>query len=168
MFLDTVQRRVQARLEALAFDFSAYSLDALIKHLEQRRGRRIRLIGLALPPGEYGCWLTSADLPLEFIFFSSSLSPLQREHTLLHELGHLIFEHPTRAVSQAELERWRRSGELPAGLFRTDETAYDRQELEAETLAVLVQALVHRYNPTPPTSSLEVGQAYQSQVWRWG
>ncbi|MBI0298421.1 hypothetical protein JBE04_29150 [Streptomyces sp. PRKS01-29] len=76
----------------------ALSVQELCRHLAARRARPLRLH--ALPPeaathGTCGLWLaTDAE---DHIFYEHRTVLLHQEHIVLHEIGHLLFDHHTMA-----------------------------------------------------------------------
>ncbi|MGW5446082.1 hypothetical protein [Streptomyces asiaticus] len=68
-------------------------------HLAAQRARPLRLHPLpaeAAATGACGLWLaTDAE---DHIFYERRTVPLHQEHIVLHEIGHLLFNHRTVAV----------------------------------------------------------------------
>ena len=168
MFFDSLQQRMKRKLDGLNFDFENFSIDALVKHLEATRGRFIKFIPQEFPPDLHGGWITSKDYKLEYIFLNKALPPLQLEHTKLHELSHIICSHKTLAVGEHELKELRESEALLLLLWRTQKTKSDIEEKEAETMAVMLQALAHNNRPEIITSSSEAGKSYLSSIFDGG
>ncbi|MFE2185927.1 hypothetical protein [Streptomyces sp. NPDC059455] len=77
----------------------ALSFETLCRHLAVRRVRPLRLH--QLPPeaatfGACGLWLaTDAE---DHIFYERRTTLLHQEHIILHEIGHLLFNHRMEAL----------------------------------------------------------------------
>ncbi|HIP70476.1 MAG TPA: hypothetical protein EYH05_03670 [Anaerolineae bacterium] len=143
-----IEAKMEARLEELDFDFNDFTMDRFVAHIQQITEREILFVGWPMPPGLYGAWISDAEEPREFIFYDKTLPPLQKIHTQLHELAHIINEHPTRRLSRAEmgdiLRRARQEPDiLQEVLLRAPDSA--QCEDEAETLAALIQKQVIRH-----------------------
>jgi hypothetical protein len=70
-----------------------FDLDALIAAVERHRKRPIHCVPAAdLNTGEV-CGLVVSSPSADVIFHSTSLTPWHREHTIAHELGHLMAGH---------------------------------------------------------------------------
>jgi hypothetical protein len=119
MFFNSLQQRIKRKLDQLNFDFENFSIEALVKYLEESRGRSIKFIPQEFPPDLHGGWITSKDYKLEYIFLNKALPPLQLEHTKLHELSHIICGHKTLAVGEQELKELRGNEALLSFLRRT-------------------------------------------------
>ena len=52
----------------------------------------------------YRAWISNKVAPLEHVFFNTQISPILQTHTKLHEIGHLIHNHPTLRVSPEQLK----------------------------------------------------------------
>ncbi|MCC3776392.1 hypothetical protein [Streptomyces sp. UNOB3_S3] len=119
-----------------------FSLTSFCRHVAERRGRALHLhplpetVALA---GACGVWLaTDTD---DHIFFEQRTTRVHQEHIVLHEIGHMLFDH----------HMLDEDGPLPAGLLpdlgaglvnrllaRTNYTSL--QEREAEMLATMIRA----------------------------
>lgn len=90
--------------QILAFDFSKFEFEHFIHAIEQLHGRQILFIPWEMPPNLYGAWISNTAAPIEFIFFNTRISPILQTHTKLHEIGHLVHNHPTLRVSPEKLK----------------------------------------------------------------
>jgi hypothetical protein len=120
-------------------------VDQLVAWLETQTRRRIHLLPINLPPGLYGAWISDQESPNEYIFYNAAVPALLQTHIQLHELSHLICQHPTLQVTGAALEetlQGLQNGSItPAGLeasLACTPSAHDR-EIEAENMALLIQ-----------------------------
>ncbi|MEU9014118.1 hypothetical protein AB0D12_30995 [Streptomyces sp. NPDC048479] len=88
-----LRRRCEALLEQLDPP-RPFSLDLLRQRLEAQRGRTLHLHPLPLQAataGACGLWLaTSTD---DHIFFEQQTTRSHQEHIVLHEIGHMLFDH---------------------------------------------------------------------------
>jgi len=142
-----IEAQMEARLAELNFDFNDFTMERFVAHIQQLKSREIHFVGWQMPLGMYGAWISDAEEPREFVFFDKTLPPLQKIHTQLHELAHIISDHPTKRLSRIEMEDiLRRARQEPdilqEVLLRAPDTA--QCEDEAETLAALIQKQVIR------------------------
>lgn len=137
-----LQRRCEAKLAGIAFP-QPFSLTALCGALAELRGRELRLqplppeVELASP-----CGVLVALKDVDLVYYEPSTSPLHQEHIVLHELGHMIFEH-VPASPLVGLDVKRLAPDLDPQMVQRvfGRTSYTLpQEREAETLASLVLA----------------------------
>ncbi|UQA92295.1 hypothetical protein [Streptomyces halobius] len=107
----------------------------------ERRGRPLYLHALPMQTvmaGAYGLWLgTSVD---DHIFYEQQTSRVHREHIVLHEIGHILFDHRTSDT----VESWTGQllPDLDLGLVGRllGRTNYSTsQEREAEMIASLMR-----------------------------
>jgi hypothetical protein len=137
--------RMKALLTELDFDFREFTMDRFVAWVQERKGREIRFIPWQMPPGMFGLWMSDAEDPCEHVFFDSVAPPLHQVHIQLHELAHIICDHPTARLTHIEMEdlllRAVRDPEiLNEVLLRAPNKA--ELEKEAETLAALIQEQV--------------------------
>ena len=142
-----IESQMEARLAELNFDFNDFTMERFVAHIQQLKRCKILFVGWSMPPGMYGAWISDAEDPREFVFYDETLPSLQKIHTQLHELAHIISDHPTKRLSRAEMEdilrRARQDPDiLQEVLLRAPDTA--QCEDEAETLAALIQKQVIR------------------------
>ncbi|WP_188300249.1 hypothetical protein [Streptomyces sp. CBMA156] len=124
-----------------------FSLDGVCARLAAVRRRPIHLHPLppgAAEAGACGLWLaTGTD---DYIFFEQQTSRPHQEHIVLHEIGHMLLDHPAPAALGAVVPIERLGQVDPALarhlLARTDYTT--RQEQEAEMLASLIRTRAAR------------------------
>ncbi|TJZ54708.1 hypothetical protein FCH28_15465 [Streptomyces piniterrae] len=88
---------LRRRCNAVLSKFSPpqpFSIEALCRHMGERRGRPLHLHPLPMQSvmaGAYGLWLgTSVD---DHIFYEQQTSRVHQEHIVLHEIGHMLFDH---------------------------------------------------------------------------
>ena len=137
MSLATLRRRCEARLAELDLPVP-FDVGALCRALETRRGRPIVLCPVATGAGPCGLW---ADTPTaDLIFYERDTTPLHREHIIVHELCHLLWEHRPPPLSEADV-RQLLFPDLQPALVRSvlQRASYSRdEEREAELLSTLI------------------------------
>ncbi|MFH8337465.1 hypothetical protein [Streptomyces sp. AM6-12] len=156
-----LRRRCQAVIDRLDLPH-ALSVEALCQHLAARRARPLRLH--TLPPeaathGMCGLWLATDTE--DHIFYEHRTAPLHQEHIILHEIGHLLFNHRTTALDDEG--GW---GALLPDLgiravqrLRHRTNYATREEQEAELFASLLGSRIHnpyRQQPDGILGRLEV------------
>jgi hypothetical protein len=66
----------------------------LCARLAERRGRPIRLVAHPITvPGPFGLWFMTESM--DVIFYQSETTRPHQDHIILHEIGHIIAEHPS-------------------------------------------------------------------------
>lgn len=116
--------------------------------LERRRGRAIQLIPITVPQALCGMWIKAPTI--DYIFYMRSASPLHQKHIVLHEFGHMLFEHedaPLLETSVAaqlmpDLSPQLVDKMLHRSAFNSDSVA----EREAEAFADLTALRLNRSN----------------------
>ncbi len=132
---------------SLRIDFSEFTMQRFVTHIEQIKGRKIFLLGVPLPPKMDGAWISDGERPFEYIIFDANLSPLQQIHTQLHEIGHFLCGHETYRATKDNLEELIlaiQTQRLSADMSRllTRASTRDTREGEAEAVAAVVQSRV--------------------------
>jgi hypothetical protein len=85
------ERRLQATIDALGYDFAQFNIEHFRRHLEAQRGRPIIVKSVNFPAGVFGLWSSGASH--DFIFLNRDQHPAQFIHSLIHELAHMVLEH---------------------------------------------------------------------------
>jgi hypothetical protein len=142
-----IESQMETRLAELNFDFNDFTMERFVVQIQRIKNREILFVGWPMPPGMYGAWISDVEEPREFVFYDRTLPPLQKIHTQLHEVAHIISDHPTKRLGRAEMEDILRRARQDPGvlhevLLRAPDTA--QCEDEAETLAALIQKQVIR------------------------
>ncbi len=145
-----LRRRCEAVLKRLLPE--PFSLDALCRRLSEQRGRPLHLHPLpaqAASAGACGLWLATPDD--DHIFFEQRTARPHQEHIVLHEIGHMLFDHHSLGSGEtggvADLLTDLSPGLVGRLLARTDYTT--RQEQEAEMLASLIRTSEGRSRRLP-------------------
>jgi hypothetical protein len=96
-----------------------YTARSWITQIGSRRGRPIRVCAIELPPDEAPGYLKRLRAT-DYIFVDQDLPPVMSTHTALHELAHILFNHPgpsgPKSVMDPEVER---EAELAAVVLAT-------------------------------------------------
>lgn len=153
--LRALRRRCLARLRALSVPVP-FDLQPFCAALAADRDRPLLLVPFfAKRPKDRdattGAW--HASIAADYIFYEPETSPLHQAHIILHELGHLLCDHPPRAVAAATLQTAQFShirldqvaGALRQGAYSTTE------ECEAEIFASLLLERVALRHTAPST-----------------
>lgn len=133
---------MKALLGSLDYDFSQFTMDGFIEWVQTYIGRQIRFIPWEMPPGMFGVWMSDAEQPVEHVFIDKSAAPLHKVHIQLHELSHILCNHPTMRLTRADMQTLLvASMEQPAVLSEAllRAPAKEEMEAEAEMLAALIQ-----------------------------
>ncbi|MFE1444417.1 hypothetical protein [Streptomyces sp. NPDC058739] len=117
-----------------------FEINTLVDQLQQRRGRAISLVPMALPPdrGPCGMWVATPDV--DYIVYQKHTWRTLQIHIVLHEIGHMLCEHEATPAEHDEVSRLLLPTIDPA-LVRVvlGRTSYDRDE---EKAAELVASLI--------------------------
>lgn len=142
-------RRVAAAVDAVcavAADADATTLEGVVEAVAAERGRPIEIADADLGPGVCG---QRRYYPSKDIIVLASALP-SRDHTLAHELGHIVFDHEGAPAPAVTLEV---SDELIAYMLsqRAHQTALedgedDQAEWEAETFAAMLMTRLRVFN----------------------
>ncbi|MFD6398232.1 ImmA/IrrE family metallo-endopeptidase [Nocardia sp. NPDC060249] len=134
-------RRVAAAVDAVcavAADSDATSLDEVVYAISLERKREIEITSANLGPGVCG---QRRFYPERDIIVLADALP-SRDHTLAHELGHIVFDHEGAPAAETTLEV---SDDLIAYMLSqrahaqiVDDGADDLAEWEAETFAAML------------------------------
>ncbi|WP_236669580.1 hypothetical protein [Streptomyces antimycoticus] len=133
------------------------SVEALCRHLAAQRARPLRLHPLpheAATIGACGLWLATESE--DHIFYEQRTALVHQEHIVLHEIGHMLFNHRTVALD----------GEVGWGTLLPDldirtvqrllgRTNYATdQEQEAELFASILGSSINNPYRQPPVGVL--------------
>src|SRR5215217_1559286 len=90
--LRKLRKRCEARLRDLDVPVP-FDLDAFCTSVAARRGRAIVLCSVAGRHGPSGAWIASGSI--DYIFYAAQTNPLHQQHIALHEVSHLLCDHPS-------------------------------------------------------------------------
>ncbi len=129
---------MQALLKGLDYDFDNFTMEDFRSYLEHRRGRKLVFVPWPMPPSLTGAWLAAEGC--DFVFYAQDSLPIHQAHIQLHEMAHMLCGHSGLKTDGPDLQVFRASRptqETDRLMFRSSHS--DIEELEAETLASLVQ-----------------------------
>ncbi|MGW6726298.1 ImmA/IrrE family metallo-endopeptidase [Nocardia sp. NPDC055029] len=142
-------RRVAAAVDAVcavAADSDATTLDEVVAAISRERKREIEITSAQLGPGVCG---QRRFYPERDIIVLADALP-SRDHTLAHELGHIVFDHEGAHAVETTLEV---SDDLIAYMLSqrahaqiVDDGADDLAEWEAETFAAMLMTRLRVFN----------------------
>ena len=136
----STKARMKALLTELDYDFSRFTLDGFVHWLAKRRGWPIVFVPWEMPPNLSGAWVASDGQ--DYIFFDQDTQPIHQTHIKLHEMAHMLCDHPTVRV---EHEQALLVADPTISRILLRSTRSDQEELEAETLATLIQEQILRH-----------------------
>ena len=135
-----------------------FDMDAFCTHLVQCRGRAIELVPAALGGDLTGLWVPMAGA--DVVFYEQATTPLHQQHIQLHEIGHLLCDHP-HAPGAETLRRLMPHLDLDRLEYLLARSGYEEAaEREAEWFARAVGSGVLRYrSPLQPDATPEEAAA---------
>ena len=115
----------------------------LCARLARQRGRPIRLVDHPIKvPGPFGLWFMTESM--DVIFYQQQTTRPHQDHIILHEIGHIIAEHPSDEGADQPLRR----------------TCYDSAyEREAELIATFILEWASVLNPLYPAGAERLGSS---------
>lgn len=133
---------IQAAIDGLEYDFSAFEISHFLKHIRERHPRPLKIHYVPLLPELFGFWYQWNDV--DYIFINKGLHRAHKIHCLLHEIAHLLLKHTGVDIRQLlGDELCHELGiNLGQGHLRTAtrSTAFnDLQEQEAEAFVLEIQ-----------------------------
>jgi len=148
MNLDEVTTRMQLQLDNLGFHAEIATFNQLVRWLEIKINRQIHLLPIRMPPGIHGAWISDGERPNEYVFYNAAMPVLLQTRIQLHELSHLICQHPTLQVTSKTLKTMlqaTQNGSIPSSFVQpnfvcTSPTSSPNREIEAEIMARLIQS----------------------------
>lgn len=96
--LSSSQQKVMEIIRNLRYDFANFNLKDFIRYISAQRGRRIYIRRLPLDPELFGAWLPTPSA--DYIFVNSTVHPIHQLHCVLHEMAHILLNHPRRKLDQ--------------------------------------------------------------------
>jgi hypothetical protein len=129
-----VKKQMEVFLDSLEYDFEQFTVEGFARWLERRRGRPIVFVEWELPPDVPGIWVACDGR--DYVYYDADTMDVHHAHHRLHELGHILREHCGLSFVV--------NGDTP---LRSDE----REDVEAEVLAALIQKRALRSTATPAT-----------------
>jgi len=136
---------IERIINALGYDFNAFTLPDFIQHLQHQRDRPIVVQGFPLSPTLFGMWIPAPTA--DYILYNDRLHAIHQIHTILHELAHVLLDHSCYRVDQIlSPDLLRELGGTPfTARMRTAEPVGDpEQEAEAELFVDIIQGQLLR------------------------
>lgn len=171
-------RTAQRVLERLDYDFDHFELDHFIHYVEHIRERKIYPTSCDLPGELTGLWIPGESLPIDFVIYKADTHPMHQAHIILHELAHMLMEHPPRSLSQLVSPELLQQLNLGSQGHVRSLLNPDQYEREAEAFVRLIQQRVVRAKRlqelTGSDSSIEALRPFVREVfiqddhWRRG
>lgn len=149
----------------------SFDLDVLLTAVAARRRKPLRALATRFGPGEPNGLLISTPAG-DHIFYPDNTPPLQQQHIVLHELGHLLMDHgvlgPDGHDVADAIGRMMPSTPSDPGRNAHGRSSYgDTDEVQAELFATL---LAVRATAPPPSrrADLAIQAAYRGlePLWR--
>lgn len=129
-------RRLRRRCRALLRELDVrppLDVRELCRRLAGQRDRPIKLVAHPISvPGPFGLWFNTTSM--DVIFYQRETTRPHQDHIILHEIGHIIAEHPSD------------SGELQRTCYDSD------HEREAELIATYILEWASVLNPLHPAA----------------
>ncbi len=140
------ERNLEAVIDALHYDFTAFDIQHFLTHLQQYRQRPIILGELSFDSELHGMWVPEDDV--DYLFVSGKLLPFHRVHTLLHESAHMLLNHTRIDLSKVFPEALAKALDIqsPKGHLRSGDTLDNDDDEEAERFVMLIQQRVTEAN----------------------
>lgn len=142
MGFSELNRRARALVRALDAEVgipSPMDLPVLLDGLARQRDRPIDLFGSSRTAGgPCGMWVRQPDR--DVIVYAAETSALHQAHIVLHEIGHMIADHPGSCCLPLELARrvLPGAGATLVGHLFARSTYVTDEELEAELVASMI------------------------------
>lgn len=128
-------------LDRLNYDFQSFELTHFIQHVAIYRQRRIFVNPLPLELELSAAWVQTQKA--DYIFYNERAHPVQQTHSILHEVAHMLLEHPSFALDSIlppELLNQMRNEPAHGRCRRFETVLHDSTiEREAEALVMRVQ-----------------------------
>ena len=118
LHLNRVRRRCQERLRQLTLP-EPFNLTELCRSVSISRGRPLHVRGIPGPASRArpcGIWIATDDE--DWVFVDQQTSPLHRQHIVLHELAHMLCNHPAADLPENDMLR-RLFPDLSPAMVRT-------------------------------------------------
>lgn len=161
-------------LDDLAYDFSKFEVEDFVQHVERYQQREIIVNGVAIER-EISAMLLRGET-VDYIFYNLNLHPVQQTHSLLHEIAHIVLQHPYRRLEEflspemlAKEQTRTAIGHLRVANAQLRQST---EEQEAEAFVMLIQeqlVIVRRLQKLmEPSSSIAAFRPWIDGVWKIG
>ena len=106
MLPELQKRKVAKALHNLGYDFNHFVLMDFVEYVAAQRGKKISLMDVPLSDDMFAAWITTEEI--DYILVSETTHAVHRTHNILHEIAHMVLDHPPFPVN----------GVLPSHLLR--------------------------------------------------
>lgn len=90
---NALRRRCAATLRAFEVP-RPFDLELFRREIERVRGRHLVLVPVQTAASSpCGLWIADPQTDTDYVMYESGTSPLHKIHIVLHEMGHMVFEH---------------------------------------------------------------------------
>jgi hypothetical protein len=142
------KQRVIEALRDLGYDFNYFVLSDFLAYVEAKRRRPIVVKDFSLVE-LFGAWVSTPEV--DYILVSDTTHTVHRAHIILHEVGHMILNHPRHPLKDVlKPELLRLLGVKEAwGCARyvyTNHLSNTPEEHEAEEFVFQIRDFVSRAN----------------------
>ncbi|WP_253195638.1 hypothetical protein [Streptomyces sp. JHA26] len=142
----------------------------LCRRLGEYRDRPISLVPFPLPvPGPFGLWVATGTA--DYIFYQQETSPSHQDHIILHEISHILADHPG---GEAEGGVWQAAvpdihQDVITRMLRRSGYG-EESEREAELVATIILEWASVLNQVTPRDSQDpsLGPLRNALHSRWG
>ena len=140
------KNEIESKIQAMDFNFAEFTIERFGQRVGELIGRKIVFLPWDMPQWMYGAWISIENSKRDYIFYGKDFSPILQNHTILHELGHIINDHHTMRITIEEMEEIVRNDQIDQffqGCALRSVTIEERCELEdvAERTAEVIQRL---------------------------
>jgi len=129
--VEEIESKMQSLADAIDYDWGTFTLKGFKEYVESCKNRKIVFVLCDLLSASGG-WVTTSDC--DYVFIGADLPMFMQNHSALHELGHIMCDHPPAKLSELLCGR----GMSDTCLLLRD-ICIDEIDLEAEVLASLLQ-----------------------------
>jgi hypothetical protein len=126
-----------------------FDLEQFRVNLEGHRGRPLLLLPAETGTECSGMWVGTEDA--DYIFYAQDTTPVHQRHIVVHEIGHMAFDHQGSRLGGDELARLLFPNLNPALVqsFLARSVYSDDEECEAETFASVLLGRVKAQQGVP-------------------
>ena len=141
-----------------------WSINEFLDRLERCRGRDIDLCAVSWMPGEStGAWLRYPDH--DVIAYAANTSSLHQDLIILHEVGHLLFDHRGQCVLAVEQAQRVAPDLHPAAfahLLERVQGAVDEHEAEIVAILILTRVATQHRRTRPSDARGELADRIEA------
>lgn len=158
-------RRYEQRLRELNITIpTPFDARTFCDHIAEQRGRSITIMMLDTSEAAINCGLWLSTVKADYIVVDATAPPVLRDHILMHELAHMLWNH--KGLLQLDATALGLDIIDPAVVERVlgRDSGYttryaSAQEQEAEGLATVIAGFAARRSPVPRPRNADNGTA---------